>query len=114
MTTPEGGRHVLALLRLLYVLLLLLQPFLLFGLGNETHRSDAPILQRSAIEARPVVIVPLANDLAPANDDTAMPIVEGRLDSLLKAEASVLILTWRHSKRCTCAFSGSLYDEVVA
>ena len=50
----------------------------------------------AAIEARTVVVVALAQDLAAAHDDAAVAVVQRGLGGLLEAEGEVGVGTGRH------------------
>lgn len=58
--------------------------------------SNLPSLESAAVEAVAVVVVPLANDLATANDDAAVSKSECGLCSLLHAERQVVVSARRH------------------
>lgn len=81
----------LGLITLGLVFLLLLQLELGKGWTVKAAACDAPVLQASTIETRTVVVEALANDLAAADNDTAMSVVEWRLRSLLKAQSEVVV-----------------------
>lgn len=81
---------------MLYVLLLLvlflqLVLQLLDGVAIEGALGDLAVLQTASIEAGLVVVVAVADDLAAANDDGAMAVVERRLGSLLEAERQIIV-----------------------
>jgi len=57
---------------------------------------DTAGLERAAVEAGTIVVVPAAEDLAAPDDDAAVPVVEGRLAGLLDAEGEVGVGAWRH------------------
>lgn len=49
------------------------------------------MLERTAIEARAVVVVALPDDFPTADDNAAMAVVQRRLGGLLKAERQVVV-----------------------
>lgn len=87
------GRLLLLVLRLQLVLLALLQLGLHVheGRAGESAACDTAMLESAAVEARAVVVVALANDLAAAHDDAAMAVVQRRFFSLLQAERQVIV-----------------------
>lgn len=72
------GILLLLVLRVGLVLLALLQLGFHLGEGGavEGATCDTAMLECAAVEARTVVVVALADDLAAAHDDTAMAIVQ--------------------------------------
>ncbi|KAI7277175.1 hypothetical protein KC335_g178 [Hortaea werneckii] len=89
----ERLRARVALLSMLFLSLLFLQLLLEIGNGRTIQGTlrNAAMLQCSAIEARTVVIETLSGNLASANDDAAMAIVERGLRSLLEALSEVVV-----------------------
>lgn len=80
--------------RFLALPLLLLQ--LRQGRAVVAQRGETAGLEGAAVEAWPVVVVALADDLAAADDDAAMSVVEGGFAGLLEAEGEVGVGSWRH------------------
>lgn len=54
-------------------------------------RGETACLQRSAVKAGAVIIVPLTGDFPTANNDTAMAVVERRIGCLLKAKREIVV-----------------------
>ena len=83
----------LLVLLLFRLILLLLQ--LLLQIGNirsiEGTVSNAAMLESAAIEASSVVVVSFSDDLATADNDTAVTVVERRLGGLLEAKSQIVI-----------------------
>lgn len=57
---------------------------------------DTAGLERAAVEAGAIVVLPAAEDLAAPDDDAAVPVVEGGFAGLLEAEGEVGVGAWRH------------------
>lgn len=88
----EGSSTLfLLLIRLLLLLLLQLGLQLGHGLAIKPATGNAPMLQSTAVEAWAVVIEALANDLAAADNNCTMAVVERRLGSLLEAEIQIVV-----------------------
>lgn len=88
----EGsGRLILLLIWLLLLLFLQLGLQLGHCLAIEATTGNAAMLQSTAVEAWTVVVEALTNDLAAADDDCTMAIVERRLGSLLEAEIQIVV-----------------------
>lgn len=79
------------LFRFILLALLQLRLHICQGGSIESAVCDAAVLENSAVEAGTIIVVTLANDLAAANDDTAMAVVEGRFGGLLEAKREVIV-----------------------
>ena len=92
----------------LLLLLLLLGPKLRLGLRLETllefgdggagegARGDVTTAQGPAVETGQVCVVALAQDLAAADDDGAVTVVQGREGGLVQAGCEVGVVAGRH------------------
>ena len=80
-------------------MLRLLLFILLLCVRVEVGRGQAAILQGPTVEARTVVVVAFADDLATADDDATVTVMQGRFESLLEAERLVSVVLRRHCGR---------------
>lgn len=77
--------------------LLSLSPLLQFRYGGiAAGGGETAGLERTAVEARSVVVVALADDFAAADDDAAVAVVEGGFAGLLEAKGEVGVGARRH------------------
>lgn len=89
----ESLTAIRLLLQILLLSFLLLRLLLQLGKSRAVKGAiaNATMFQRSAVEARAVVVETLADDFTTANDNTAMTVVQRRLGGLLEAKVEVVV-----------------------
>lgn len=90
---PRRLRRLLIVRRFGLVLFALLQLCLHLGEGSaiEGTACDTAMFECAAVETRAVVVVALTDDLATADDDTAVTVVQRRLGGLLEAKREIIV-----------------------